>query len=65
MKNELVDLQVVVVHRTAKAVLVRLDETADKVWLPLSAVELEPEDCTAGIATLTLSARLAEEKEMI
>lgn len=47
-----------VVHETDKAVLLLID--GKKVWLPLSAVELDRDD-----KTVTLPEALAFEKELI
>lgn len=63
MKSDLVDLDVLLVHETRLAVLVRLDEDAEKVWLPLSAVEIERQP--RGRARLTLRAALAQEKGLL
>lgn len=49
MKSNIVDVDVIVVHQTEKAVLVKTDEGGEGVWLPLSQVEL---DEAAGVVTL-------------
>jgi hypothetical protein len=60
-RSELVDLDVYVHHRTAKAVLIdHNDSNTEKLWLPLSRIEID--DIDAGEAKMTLPRRYAEEK---
>lgn len=60
-RSDLIDLSVIVKHRTAKAVLV--DHGGEEpCWLPLSQIEIEGED---GNATVTLPEWLAKDKGMI
>ena len=65
MKSNLIDIDVEVVHRTEKAVLVHTGIKEQAVWLPLSQVEIEPNGAFDGIETLTLPDRLALEKGLI
>ena len=62
-KSELVDLDVVLVHETERAILVRLTEDGEKVWLPLAAVEVN--ERKARTANITLPEALALEKGLI
>jgi len=64
MKSDITDIDVEVVHRTEKAVLVHTGNKDDAVWLPLSMIEIEPSGF-AGIETVTLPERLALEKGLI
>lgn len=55
-RSTLVDIEVVIHHQTELAVLVSsLDGGAEKVWLPLSRIEIDGN-------TVTLPMSLAEEK---
>lgn len=57
MKSDLVDLTVELVHETGAAVLVRLDEDAEKIWLPKSQIEIHRDDPIPGVATITMPER--------
>lgn len=62
-RSDLVDISVVLVHQTEKAVLV--DHGGDaNVWLPRSAIEIE-KDANGKTWTVTLPERLAMEKGLI
>jgi len=62
-RSDLVDISVVLVHQTEKAVLV--DHGGDaNVWLPRSAIEIE-KDANGKTWTVTLPERLAQEKGLI
>ncbi len=62
-RSDLVDISVVLVHQTEKAVLV--DHGGDgNVWLPRSAIEIE-KDSNGKTWTVTLPERLAQEKGLI
>jgi hypothetical protein len=65
MKSNLIDIDVEVLHRTDKAVLVRTGHKEQAVWLPLSQVEIEPNGAGDGIETITLPEPLALEKGLI
>lgn len=67
MSRELVDLEAYVVRDNERdqAILVRLDDTSPKVWLPRSEVEIEYKQGSTTIATVTLPVWLAEEKELV
>ena len=67
MKSDLIDIEGIEVHRTPKAILVRFDDDKEPVWLPLSAVEVEPLRVRGGqkAVTVTMPQRLAEEKELV
>ncbi len=60
MKSDVVDLKLVLVHQTPRAILVNESEDKSKpsVWLPKSKVEFE--DVTLGtVTTVTLPEWLA------
>lgn len=70
MRSDLIDISVVLVHETEKAVLVALDEEHEPVWLPKSAVEVEDSGKRTStkrqrIVTVTLSEALATEKDLV
>ncbi|MDR3471568.1 MAG: hypothetical protein P4M09_07740 [Devosia sp.] len=59
--SELVDIDVVIKHRTPKAVLIdHPDSNSEDIWLPLSAIEIE--ETGRFVVTVTLPRLLAEEK---
>lgn len=62
-KSELVDLDVIIAHTTERAILVALTEDGERVWLPLSAVEVNERHRDA--ANITLPASLAIEKGLV
>lgn len=65
-KSELVDLEMFRHHATEKAVLVSLDGEKEKaVWLPLSAIELEPSQGSRNVVTVTMPRELAEDKGLV
>ena len=57
-KSDLVDIDLITHHETAKAWCVSLDEDSEEVWLPKSMVEREGD-------TYTIPERLAEEKGLV
>lgn len=59
----LISFNVLIVHRTDKAVLVKDAEDAAPVWLPLSQVEVDGEPGAVG--EVTLPEWLAQEKGLI
>lgn len=67
-RSDLIEIEVMVIHQTAAAVLVTsMDGGDDEVWLPKAACEFEFQhahnrDGPTGLATLTLSQRYAESK---
>lgn len=63
MKSDLVDIEAKFVAETEKAICIRLDETSPKVWLPLSAVEVEYRE--RGRIIVTMRESFAIEKELI
>jgi len=65
MKSNLIDIDVELVHRTEKAVLVHTGNKEAAVWIPLSQCEIEPSSIGGGIQTLTLPEPLAMEKGLI
>jgi hypothetical protein len=65
MKSNLIEIDVEVVHRTEKAVLVHTGIKEQAVWLPLSQIEIERNGAFDGIETLTLPEPLALEKGLI
>ena len=64
MKSNLIDIDVEVVHRTEKAVLVHTGNKEQAVWIPLSQCEIQHSGFE-GIETITLSEPLAMEKGLI
>jgi hypothetical protein len=62
-RSDLVDISVVLVHQTDKAVLVDHGGEAN-VWLPRSVIEIE-KDAGGKTWTVTLPERLAQEKGLI
>lgn len=66
MKSDIVDIDVYLHHRTAKAVLISLDgEKKNAVWVPLSQVELERNPGMPSAYVLTLPEWLALEKGLV
>jgi hypothetical protein len=66
VKSDLIDLVMILVHETDKAVLVCLDEDGKRgVWLPKSAIELSDDRTKTRQVTVTLSEALAQEKGLI
>lgn len=65
MRSNLVDIEVIIAHRTDRAVLVKDSEDAEGVWLPLAAVEVEQSASNSGYATVTMPEALAQEKGLI
>jgi hypothetical protein len=64
MKSNVIDIDVEVTARTAKAVLVHTGNKEEAAWLPLSQIEIEPSG-VAGIETVTLPEWLALDKGLI
>jgi hypothetical protein len=62
-RRTIIDISVIIVHRTEKAVLIKDAENAKPVWLPLSQVEIE--GGSGEIGELTLPEWLAQEKGLI
>ena len=62
-RSDLVDISVVLIHETDRAVLVDHGGEAN-VWLPRSAIEIE-RDKSGKTWTVTLPERLANEKGLI
>lgn len=62
-KRTLLDLSVIIVHRTERAVLVKDAEDAEPKWLPLSQVEVE--GAPGAVGTVTLPEWLAVEKGLV
>lgn len=58
--TRIIDISVIIVHLTEKAVLIKDAEDADAVWLPLSQVEVDEAD-----NVVTLPEWLALEKGLI
>ncbi len=62
-RKQILDLEVILVKRTDKAVLVTSYEGAEPVWLPLSQIEID--DDAFGVTEIVIPAWLAQEKELI
>lgn len=65
MKSDLIDIDVECTARTEKAVLVHPGERGKAVWLPLSMIEMDPDDTVSGTAIMTLPESLALDKGLI
>lgn len=65
MRSNIIDIDVEVVTRTAKAVLVHTGDEGKAVWLPLSQVEIEPHENMQRVYVLSLPEPLAIEKELV
>lgn len=65
MKSELVDIEMIIklYPKSGISVVVKLDEDAPDVVLPLSVVEIEEKG--SGVAIVTLPRRFAEEKGLV
>ena len=64
MSREMVEIDVEVEARTAKAMLVHTGNKGEVAWLPLSQIELRPSG-SGGIYTVTLPERVAIEKGLV
>lgn len=64
MKSNLIDITLIKVHETDKAVLVKETEKSDPVWLPKSQIEIETTK-KAGIVMVTMPDYIAEDKGFI
>lgn len=65
MKSDLVDLTLIRVHETDKAVLVSETEDSDKeVWLPKSQIEIEKTK-KYNVIVVTMPEHLAHSKGLI
>lgn len=62
-RRTVLDLELILAHRTQRAVLVKDAEDSAGVWLPLSQVEVEGEP--GQVATVTLPEWLAIEKGLV
>ena len=63
-RNELVDLELVILAETDLAVMVHNDKDA-KVWLPKSLIEIDGDITGKGRpSTVTMPTWLAEEREL-
>lgn len=62
-RSNIIDISVIIVHRTDKAVLVKDAEDTEPVWLPLSQVEVEGDPGQVG--EITLPDWLAQDKGLI
>jgi len=64
MKSNIIDIDVVVTHRTEKAVLVHTGDKENSVWLPLSQIDVEYSRF-GGTSNVSLPEWLALEKGLI
>lgn len=64
MRSDLVDLSLIKVHDTGKAILFKETENSEGVWLPKSAIEVEPTR-DPRVFTVTLPEYLAIEKGLV
>jgi hypothetical protein len=60
---DVIDIEVILVHETGGAVLVKAEEGADGVWLPKSQIEVDGDIGAYG--EVTLPTWLAEEKGLV
>lgn len=63
MKSTVIDIEVLIVHRTEKAVLVKDTEDGEGIWLPLSQVEVSGDP--GQIGTVTVPEWVAQERGLI
>lgn len=52
MRSDVADYNLIIVNQTTRAVLVKDEEGATPVWLPLSQIELEHEGGHRCVATI-------------
>jgi hypothetical protein len=65
MKSDLVDLTLVKVHETEKAILVsETEDSEEEVWLPKSQIEIEPTK-KSNVVVVTMPEHLAHSKGLI
>ena len=65
MRSNLVDLTLILVHQTDKAILVKETEDDEEgVWIPKSIVEVETTK-KEGVVTVTMPEYVAHEKGLI
>lgn len=67
MKSDLIDLTLYVLRTSSsgKAIEVRDAPGADRVWLPLSEIEVEPLRDGSGLSIVTMPRWIAREKGLI
>ena len=63
-RKELCDLEVRVLRKSEKALLVQDEATGREAWVPLSQCEFQPGE-EEDVGTLTLPEWLAEAKELL
>lgn len=64
--QSLLDLELIYLHDTAKAVLVAIDEMAEGVWLPKSLIEIhECQNIRGSVMEITIPEHLAMDKGLI
>lgn len=66
MKSNVIDISVMLHHRTEKAVLVSDDGDRDNaVWLALSQIEIDPETMNGQTVEIVCPEWLAQERGLI
>lgn len=60
---DVIDIDVILVHETGAAVLVKSDEDAEGIWLPKSQIEVDGDIGAYG--SVTVPTWLAEEKGLV
>lgn len=69
MKSDLIDVMMILIRETEKAVLVAEDEEHDAVWLPKSLIEVERkrqlEHSKRWLVEVTMPEHLAVEKGLL
>ena len=60
-----VDIQVVIVHETDRAIKIKLDGSSLPIWLPLAIVKKIERSRSGRVATITLSEAVAIHKELV
>ena len=64
-RSDLVDIEVHLRKETTKAWLVVYEDEENPVWLPKSEIEVQQDTPRPGVATVTMSEWLAQEKGLI
>ena len=67
MVDRAIEIDVIISHRTEKAILVATDEDAEPVWLAKAMVEIEMKNTgqSLGMAHITMSENTAINKGLI
>lgn len=63
-RSHLVDVEMIIVHETDRAVLVKRHEHSEPIWLPKSQIEIDDIE-TPGPCWIAMPTWLAEEKGLV